>query len=100
MHNAGNEMTTPIAQGPGENLEQDAARYRWLRDRMQVLYKAPMSGREPRAVLAMRVGHEFLDCKMRPSGGWVAPRYFDECRAAVDAAIDEALGYLAMDAAR
>jgi hypothetical protein len=92
-------MTTPIAQVPDESVEQDAARYRWLRDRMQVLYKARMSGGEPRAALAMRVGHEFLDCKINPAAGWTNPRYFDECREKVDAAIDEALGYLAMDAA-
>jgi hypothetical protein len=72
-------------------VEQDAARYRWLRDRMQVLYKAPMSGMDDRAALAMRVGHEFLDCRMNPAAGWVTPLFFDECRTAVDAAIDEAM---------
>jgi hypothetical protein len=86
-----NTNVTGLAQVPAENVEQDAARYRWLRDRMQVLYKATMSGLEPRATLAMRVGHEFLDCRMNPAAGWVAPRYFDECRAAVDAAIDDAM---------
>jgi hypothetical protein len=91
MNNAGNEMTTPIAQGPDENVEQDAARYRWLRDRMEVLYKETMSGREPRATLAMRIGHEFLDSKMRPAAGWMATLYFDECREKVDAAIDDAM---------
>jgi hypothetical protein len=84
-------MTTPIAQGPVDDAEQDAARYRWLRDRMQVLYKARMSGGEPRAALAMRVGHEFLDCKIPPAAGWLAPRYFNECREKVDAAIDDAM---------
>jgi hypothetical protein len=58
---------------------------------MQVLYKATMSGLEPRATLAMRVGHEFLDCRRNPAGGWVNPQYFDECRQKVDAAIDEAM---------
>jgi hypothetical protein len=83
-----------------EGIERDAARYRWLRDRMEVHYEVPISGRGNRATLAMRLGHEFLDCKMPPAGGWVAQRYFDECRDKLDAAIDEALGYLAMDEAR
>jgi hypothetical protein len=90
-HNEGNEMKTPIAQGPAGNVKQDAARYRWLRDRMEVRYEVPISGRGNRAALAMRVGHEFLDCRMNPASGWVNPRYFDECRENVDAAIDDAM---------
>jgi hypothetical protein len=50
-----------------------------------------MSGWKPRAELMMRSGHEFLDSKMHPAAGWTNPRYFDECREKVDAAIDEAM---------
>jgi hypothetical protein len=72
-------------------VEQDAARYRWLRDRMKVHYEAPISGGENRAALMMRVGHVFLDSKIHPTTGWTNPRYFDECREKVDAAIDDAM---------
>lgn len=73
------------------NDAKDSTRYRWLRDRMQVRHEAPVSGGEPRAVLMMRVGHGFLDSKMHPETGWTDPRYFDECREKVDAAIDAAI---------
>lgn len=71
--------------------EIDAARYRWLRDRMEVHYEAPVSGGEKRAVLTMRVGHGFLDSKMHPTTGWTDQKYFDECRDKVDAVIDSAM---------
>ena len=87
--------TAPIAQGPVDvnvsRLEQDAARYRWLRDRMKVHYESPISGGEKRATLTMRVGHGFLDSQIHPLTGWTDPKYFDECREKVDAAIDAAM---------
>ena len=71
-------------------IEKDAARYRWLRDRLQVRYEASIAG-DKRAILTMRVGHGFLDSNIRPEHGWTDPRYFDECREKVDAAIDAAV---------
>ena len=73
------------------SIEDEAARYRWLRDRMQVRYETPVSGREKRAVLSFRPGHGFLDSTKNPETGWTNPKHFDECREKVDAAIDEAL---------
>ena len=72
------------------DLEKDAARYRWLRDRMQVRYMEALGTGEKRQGLVMRVGNGFLDSKMNPEHGWTDPRYFDECRQKVDAAIDAA----------
>lgn len=71
--------------------ELDAARYRWLRDRMKVHYESPVCGGEKRATLTMRVGHGFLDSKIHPTTGWTDQKYFDECREKVDAAIDSAM---------
>ena len=70
--------------------EQDASRYRWLRDRLQVRYMQAVSS-EKRRGLVLRVGHGFLDSKTPPERGWTDPRYFDECRQEVDAAIDAAI---------
>lgn len=72
------------------SLAQDAARYRWLRDRLQVRYMEALGSGEKRQGLVMRVGHGFLDSKIRPETGWTDQRYFDECRQKVDAAIDAA----------
>lgn len=71
-------------------MTKDANRYRWLRDRLQVRYMQAVSG-EKRRGLVMRVGHGFLDSKTPPERGWTDPRYFDECRQEVDAAIDAAI---------
>jgi hypothetical protein len=71
-------------------IEKDAARYRWLRDRLQVRYMEALGTGEKRQGLVMRVGHGFLDSKIRPEHGWTDPSYFDECRQKVDAAIDAA----------
>ena len=73
------------------DLEKDAARYRWLRDRMQVRYMEALGTGEKRQGLVMRVGHGFLDSKINPEHGWTDLRYFDECRHGVDAAIDAAI---------
>ena len=72
------------------DIEKEAARYRWLRDRMQVRYMEALGTGQKRQGLVMRVGHGFLDSKIRPETGWTDPRYFDECRQKVDAAIDAA----------
>ena len=72
------------------DIEKDAARYRWLRDRLQVRYMEALGTGEKRQGLVMRIGHGFLDSKIRPETGWTDPRYFDECRQKVDAAIDAA----------
>lgn len=74
-----------------EAMAADAARYRWLRDRMQIRWESPISGGDKRKVLTMRVGHEFLDSKKRPESGWTSMSYFHECREKVDAAIDAAM---------
>jgi len=74
-----------------EAMAADAARYRWLRDRMQIRWESPISGGDKRKVLTMRVGHEFLDSKKRPESGWTGMSYFHECREKVDAAIDAAM---------
>lgn len=72
-------------------IKIDAARYRWLRDRMMVQWESPMSGGEKRATLAMREGHCFVDSKIDPVWGWTHPKYYDECREEVDSLIDTAL---------
>ena len=83
------------------SLAQDAARYRWLRDRLQVRYMEALGTGEKRQGLVMRVGHGFLDSKIRPETGWTDQRYFDECRQKVDAAIDAAVeSYNAMYTAK
>ena len=73
------------------DIEKDAARYRWLRDRLQVRYMESLGAGEKRQGLVMRVGHGFLDSKIHPETGWTDPSYFDECRQKVDAAIDAAM---------
>ena len=73
------------------DIEKDAARYRWLRDRLQVRYMEALGTAEKRRGLVMRVGHGFLDSKIRPETGWTDPRYFDECRRKIDVAIDTAI---------
>ena len=73
------------------DIEKDAARYRWLRDRMQVRYMEALGAGEKRQGLVMRVGHWFLDSKIHPETGWTDLIYFDECRQKVDAAIDAAM---------
>ena len=70
---------------------EDAARYRWLRDRLRVNYSEAFGTGEKRPSLLMRVGHGFLDSQLSPEAGWIAPQYFDECRKKVDAAIDAAI---------
>lgn len=73
------------------DIEKEAARYRWLRDRLQVMHMDALGTGEKRQGLVMRVGHGFLDSKIRPESGWTDQRYFDECRQKVDAAIDAAM---------
>ena len=66
------------------DIEKDAARYRWLRDRMQVRYMEALGAGEKRQGLVMRVGHGFLDSKIHPETGWTYLIYFDECRQKVE----------------
>ena len=87
MDTDANELTQAFLT----SLAQDAARYRWLRDRLQVRYIEVLGTGEKRQGLVMRVGHGFLDSKIHPEHGWTDPRYFDECRQGVDAAIDAAI---------
>lgn len=66
------------------NIDQDAARYRWLRRRIEVCMVEAVSGSR-RPGLEVRLGCEFLDIKPRP-------RSSDASAAeALDAAIDEAM---------
>ena len=63
--------------------DADAARYRWLRQRLEVCTKEAMNGTK-RPALEIRLGRAFLDSKVRPRIG-------DVCIAdSLDAAIDAA----------
>lgn len=94
-----NAAILEAAQRLGET-KQDAARYRWLRDRMQIRHEAPMFGGRPREVLSMRIGHAFLDGRMDPRAGWADQRYFDECRDRLDSAIDDLLAQFEREMAK
>ncbi len=66
------------------DIDQDAARYRWLRRRIEVCMIEPVSG-TTRPALEVRLGCEFLDITPRP-------RSTDASAAeALDAAIDGAM---------
>ena len=65
-------------------INQDAARYRWLRSRIEVRTMEAVSGSR-RPALDVRLGYEFLDTVPRP-------RARDASAAeALDSAIDEAM---------
>ena len=66
------------------DIDQDAARYRWLRRRIEVCMIEPVSG-TTRPALEVRLGCGFLDTEPRP-------RDRDASVAdALDVAIDEAM---------
>ena len=66
------------------DIDRDAARYRWLRRRLEVCMMEPVSG-VTRPALDVRLGCEFLDITPRP-------RASDASAAeALDAAIDVAM---------
>ena len=71
-------------------LAKDAARYRWLRDRMQIRFETSMSG-DKRPAFSMRNGHAFCDSMLDPARGWMDPKNFDEKRERIDDAIDSAI---------
>jgi hypothetical protein len=70
-------------------VKEDAERYRWLRERMQVRNETSVSG-ITKPALSMRVGFSFTDTKSDPAKGWTDPKYFIESQQSVDAAIDAA----------
>lgn len=66
------------------DIDRDAARYRWLRERLQVRNMEAMNGTR-RPGLNVRLGRSFFDSRVSPMG--VADRRGDELDAAIDAAI-------------
>lgn len=77
-------------EAEGQRLREDAERYRWLRDRMDVRKEVPMAGPK-RDAFQMRIGHSFVDSTTDPGHGWTDSKYWDEARRRVDKAIDAAL---------
>lgn len=68
-----------------ERLRADAARYRWLRERLEVRNEEPADGGKRRPAIRVRIGRAFIDTKVRF-------RYTDEERSVeLDAAIDGAM---------
>lgn len=65
---------------------RDAARYRWLRKRVEVRNLEAMNG-ERRPGLEIRLGYTFMDTRHTDSNA----EYVERCSAMVDAAIDAAL---------
>ncbi len=74
-----------------ERLKKDAARYQWLRPRMQVRKERAVNGGDLRATLNVRIGQAFFDTPTRGSKGYILASDFDtECRI-LDAEVDAAL---------
>ena len=73
-----------------DSLRADAARYRWLRDRLKVKEERSLAG-SYRDSIYVRVGQSFFDTPTRGSTGYVDPAvYAVECME-LDAAIDAAM---------
>ena len=70
--------------------EADAARYRWLRERLEVRNMEAMNGTR-RPAIDVRIGRSFVDTPVRPRASKLAQeaeaRFGNELDAAIDAAI-------------
>lgn len=72
------------------DIDRDAARYRWLRERLEVRNMEAMNGTR-RPAIDVRIGRSFVDCPVRPRASKLAQeaeaRFGNELDAAIDAAI-------------
>ena len=72
------------------DIDRDAARYRWLRERLQVRNMDAMNGTR-RPAIDVRIGRSFVDSPIRPRASKLAQeaeaRFGNELDAAIDAAI-------------
>ena len=80
-------MARSDAQWALTELEADAARYRWLRERLHVRFQKSLAG-DSRLALDVRIGAAYLDATPSGPNSYLNPQTFwDEC-ANLDAAID------------
>ena len=72
------------------DIDCDAARYRWLRERLEVRNMEAMNGTRHPAI-DVRIGRSFVDTPVRPRASKLAQeaeaRFGNELDAAIDAAI-------------
>jgi hypothetical protein len=72
------------------DLEKDAARYQWLRERLATRESQSVSG-SWRLAIEIRIGRSFFDTPSRGAGGYLIPsKFWEECDL-LDAAIDKAM---------
>lgn len=65
----------------------DAARYRWIRRRLEVRHEAYADGKA-RESFSIRIGHTRTDAPGIPGEGYLSQNRFEEDCSKVDAAID------------
>jgi hypothetical protein len=97
MENFDLQLTTDMPQGshklylhPAPADALDAARYRWLRERLQIRFMEAVSGIKKEGITT-RIGHCFLDADRIPGSGYLDQSKFQAECTALDAAIDAAL---------